>query len=101
MSLTKERDKNMTLQTKLIMVGIVLVTVFNPLSVNLWSDALVIALNYISGELVKISTYTTLVGATLIIVGGLITYSERDKKETKRLRSLKNKKSKTQEYIEA
>lgn len=82
------------------MVGIVLVAVFNPLAVNLWADALQIALDIVSRELINISDYTVVVGATLILVGGLLWYNERGKKETAKLKKLKNKKSqKAGEYL--
>lgn len=85
--------KFMKLNIKVIMVGIVLVTVFNPLSVNLWSDALVVALVLLSEELINISEYTVIVGCTLIGVGVIMHFDARNRKESKRLKKLKKKKS--------
>lgn len=83
------------------MLGAVLVGVFNPLAVALWSDALVVGLNWLADKLILISNYTVIVGGTLILVGLALYWDGRSKKETKKLKKLKTKKSaKAGEYID-
>ena len=92
----------MKLQTKLAMVGVVLLAVFNPLAVNLWADALIVALNWAAKELVNISGYTMAVGATLLLVSVLLWHNERGKKENAKLKKLKHKKTKSAgKYIDS
>lgn len=79
---------------KLVLVGGLLIAVFNPLAVNIWADALITGLEILAEELVNISDYTMVIGSTLTVVGLLMWHSERGKKETKRLKKLKSKKSK-------
>lgn len=85
---------------KLLLTGLVIIAVFNPLAVNLWSDALVTALDLLAREMISFSGYTMVIGATLVLVSGLLIYSDKQASEKKRLKSLKNKKtSKAGEYI--
>ena len=85
---------------KILLAGLLIVAVFNPLSVNLWSDGLVTALDLLAREMISFSGYTMAIGVTLVLVSGLLIYSDRQTSEKKRLKSLKNKKtSKAGEYI--
>jgi len=77
-----------------ITIGIILVAVFNPLAVNLWADALVVAINFLTDQLIEVSNYTLAIGGTLLVVGFLSWHGERGKKETKRLKKLSSKKNK-------
>jgi hypothetical protein len=86
-------------QDIIIAAGVVLVAVFNPLSLMLWVDALILALDKMVEVLVQISDHTMVVGFTLIITGLLFRKMSGNKKEAKRLKSLKTKKTKTPEYI--
>lgn len=90
----------MKLYNKLAIAGSVLVIVFNPLSVAIWSDGLVELINLIAKQLVNISNYTVVIGGTLLLVAGILYWDGRSKKETARLKKLKTKKSsKAGEYI--
>ncbi len=87
---------------KVMLVGAVLVLVFNPLSVALWSDALIVGINWLTEQLVFISNYTVIVGATLLAVSGLMYWDGRSKKHTAKLKKLKTSKtSKAGQYIES
>ena len=91
----------MKLYNKLAIAGGLLVIVFNPLAVAVWSDGLVELINLIAKQLVNISNYTVVIGATLLLVAGLLYWDSRSKKETARLKKLKTKKtSKAGEFIE-
>jgi len=90
----------MKLQNKILLTGGVLVGVFNPLSVNLWGDGLDVLLNIIVRELINISIYTMVVGATLIAVGFLLHYVARTESEKTRLKNLGKKKTATPKYID-
>ena len=91
----------MKLQNKLALTGSVLVIVFNPLAVAVWSDGLVVAINYVADQLVNISNYTVVIGGTLLLVSGILNMDGRSKKETARLKKLKTKKTKSAgEYIQ-
>ena len=85
--------KRLSLSNKFLVLGGILVGVFNPLAVALWSDALVIGINFLAKQLVLISHYTTIVGGTLLVAGFIIYLDSRSKKETKRLKKLKTGKS--------
>jgi len=88
------------LTNKLALAGLVLVIVFNPLAVAVWSDGLVEAINYVAKQLVNISDYTVVIGGTLLLVYGILHWDGRSKKETARLKKLKNKKtSKAGDYL--
>jgi len=91
----------MKLYNKLAIAGGLLVIVFNPLAVAFWSDGLVEAINFVSKQLVNISNYTVVIGATLLLVAGLLYWESRSKKETDRLKKLKTKKTqKAGQFIE-
>lgn len=90
-----------SLSTKFVGLGAVLVAVFNPLSVNLWGDALLIALDLLVRELVNVSNYSVAVGATLLVVGLILRHDASSKKETAKLKKLKGKNAKTPKYLEA
>ena len=62
---------------KILITGFIIIAVLNPLSVNLWSDAFVTAMDFLGRELVSFSTYTMVIGATLILVSGLLIYVDR------------------------
>ena len=83
----------MQLYKKVLILGAILVGVFNPLSIALWSDALVLVINFITTQLALYSNYTVVVGATLLIIGAILWNDNRSKKETKRLKKLKAKKT--------
>lgn len=93
--------KQVSIQNKILITGGVLVAVFNPLSVNLWADALDIALQVISEQLIHISNYTVVIGGTLILVGLVLSYAERSKKQTTKLKKMSKKPTaKAGEYID-
>lgn len=83
----------MKLYNKLALAGGVLVIVFNPLSVAVWSDGLVELINLIAEQLVNISNYTVVVGGTLLLVSGILYWDGRSKKQTAKLKKLKHKKT--------
>jgi hypothetical protein len=80
------------LYQKVLALGFILVLVFNPFAVNLWSDALIIGLRYGSRLLISVSDYTVVIGGTLLLVGVVMYMDVRKKKETNRLKKLKDKK---------
>lgn len=83
----------MKLYKKLMILGGVLVIVFNPLSVAVWNDALTTGLNWLAAQLISISNYTVIIGGTLLLVSFVVYLDGRSKKETKKLKELKNKKT--------
>jgi len=85
--------KGITVYKKIMFVGAVLVVVFNPLSVALWSDVLVSALNWLSVQLITVSHYSVIIGITLLVVSGLMFWDGRSKKNSAKLKKLKNKKT--------
>jgi hypothetical protein len=92
----------MQLYKKVLILGAILVGVFNPLSIALWSDALVIAINFVTTQLALYSNYTVVVGATLLLLGFVLWNDNRSKKETKRLKKLKTKNTaKAGQFIES
>lgn len=92
--------KKLSLYKKFLIAGVVLVGVFNPLAVAFWSDGLVVAINFIAAELVAISQYTVIIGATLLFTSLVLYLDQRSKKETKRLKKLSHKSSaKAGEYL--
>jgi hypothetical protein len=85
---------------KFMLIGFVALMVLNPLSVNLWADFLIVAINFGAEQLIIGSSYTMAVAGTLIVVGGFLLYDERSKKQTTKLKKLKEKKtSKPAEYL--
>jgi hypothetical protein len=83
----------MKLYNKLAIAGGVLVVVFNPLAVAIWSDGLVELINLIAKQLVNISNYTVVIGVTLLAVAGILYWDGRSKKQTAKLKKLKHKKT--------
>jgi hypothetical protein len=78
---------------KIMLVGAVLIGLFNPLAVALWSDALITGLNWLSVQLIAISEYSVIVGFTLLAVGGFIYWEGRSKKNSAKLKKLKTTKT--------
>lgn len=83
----------MKLYKKMLLLGAILVGVFNPLSIALWSDVLVTGINYVTTQMALYSNYTVVIGGTLLFTGALLWNDSRSKKETKRLKKLKETKT--------
>jgi hypothetical protein len=86
----------LSLYKKLWLLGGILVVVFNGLAVNLWVDFLVLAINFMAVELIKISNYTTVIGFTLIAVGTLLWVETRKHQSRAKLKKSKGKKDNMQ-----
>lgn len=78
---------------KLILIGAGGLAFFNPLSINLIADASIVAINYLTENLVVISEYTMAVSATLLLVGAFLIYDAKKKSELTKLKKLKHKKT--------
>lgn len=86
---------------KLLIIGAVLVGIFNPLSVALWNDALTTGLNWLAAQLISISNYTVIIGGTLMVVSFVLYWDGRSKKNSAKLKKLKTQKtSKAGQYID-
>lgn len=94
--------KKLNLSGKFLVLGAILVIVFNPLSVRIWEDALLTGLAFLADKLVLISDYTVVVGGSLILASLVLYLNGRSKKETKKLKKLKSSKTQTAgQYIES
>lgn len=92
--------KKLSLASKFLVLGGILVVVFNPLGVRIWEDALLTGLAYLADKLVLISDYTVVVGGTLILASIILYLDGRSKKESKKLKKLKSAKTeKAGQYI--
>ena len=82
-------------------LGVILVVVFNPLSVQIWADIIIEVLNMIADGLTTISDKTVLVGATLIVVWAFLKYGEYKAREATNLKKVakKNKGKKSENYL--
>lgn len=97
----KEGNK-MTISKKLILVGLISLALFNPLSTNIIADAIITAVDYALKYLVLGSGYIMVVSATLIGVGALLMYTEYKQADTAKLKKMKTTKTKRAgEFLEA
>lgn len=97
-----KKGNKMTISKKLIIVGLIGIAVLNPLSTNVIADVLVAAINTAMEYLVLGSGYIMVVSATLIGVGALLIYAERQQASTAKLKKLKTAKTKKAgEFLEA
>lgn len=82
--------KRLKIQHKFLIMGVILIAVFNPLAVVLWADGMSVALEFLKDGLVEISNYTVAIGATLVVVGLILMHSNKTAKSNKKLAKLKN-----------
>lgn len=75
-------------------LGIVIIAVLNPLSVNIIADGLVTAINLAMGYIILASDYTMVVGGTLLAVGMFLSY-DNSRKRSNNVSKAKIKKAST------
>lgn len=92
----------MTISKGLILIGGLGIALLNPLSTNIIADAIVTATEYALKYLVLGSGYIMAISATLIVVGGLLMYTESKQANTDKLKKMKTTKTKKAgEFLEA
>jgi len=91
----------MTISKKLIVAGLIGVALLNPLSTNIIADVLVAGINTLMEYLVLGSGYIMVASSTLIGVGALLIYAERNQANTDKLKKMKTAKTNKVEYLES
>lgn len=101
--------KNMEWFYKLIVIGLLLIVVLNPLSLILISSGIDLAVQFIGNSLqtgveyaTEYALYPMGLGAVLILLGGGAYLGQRERSNTAKLKSMKKKPSqKAGEYLSA